>query len=206
MTISEKKSVCILLDQAHGRMVSGKCSPDKSFYEWKWSREICGKLMKQLQDNGYRCILINDTDEEIGLGNRANLANNYGRYFGKMNCVFVSIHANAAGSAGKWMKARGFEVHVAPNASEKSRQLASLLYKEAENEGLKLRRPLPKQDYWESNFTVLTRTIMPAVLIESSFQDNKEDVELMLSKEGREMFIRMYYNAITKYVEELLVK
>lgn len=206
MTISEKSTICIILDPAHGKSTPGKRSPDGSFYEWKWSREICTALRKRLQDDGYRVVFSVEGEEEIGLANRAQVCNNYCRYFGAKHCVFVSIHANAAGSQGKWMKANGFEVHVAPNASDNSKKLSSLLYKQAENEGLKVRRPLPKQDFWESNFTVLTRTLCPACLIESMFQDNKGDVEFMLSKEGKETFLRMYYNAITEYVHGLLVK
>jgi len=207
MTISEKTSICILLDPAHGKSVKGKCSPDLSLYEWKWSREIINKLMKKLREDGYRVVLTVEGDEEIGLQNRAQAANNYANYFGAKNCVFVSIHCNAAPPADmKWHKAQGFEVHVAPNASDNSKKLSSLLYKQAEENEIKVRRPLPKQDYWESKFTVLTKTKSPAVLIESMFMDNKSDCAYMLSKEGKETFVKMYYNAITQYVQDLLVK
>ena len=206
MTQSEKTSICIILGTAHGCDTSGKQSPDGSLKEYQWSREICKKVQKQLQEDGYRCVIDSLDINEIGLGNRAQIVNNYCNYFGTSNCLYVSIHINAAGSQGKWMKANGFEVHVGTNASENSKKLSSLLYKQAEKEGLKVRRPLPKQDYWASNFTVLTRTKCPAVLIESMFQDNKSDVEYMLSKEGKETFVKMYYNAITEYVNDLLVK
>ena len=34
----------IILGTAHLKSTPGKCSPDKKFFEWKYSREICESI------------------------------------------------------------------------------------------------------------------------------------------------------------------
>ena len=206
MTQSEKKSVCIVLDRAHGFSVPGKKSPDGELREWRWSREICERIRKQLMSEGYRVVFSSEGDDEPGLGNRCQVTNNYCGYFGKSNVVFLSIHCNAAGADSQWHKASGFQAHVCSGASEKSRELSSLLYKHAEEHGLKTRRPKPHQDFWENDFYVLKHTNCPAVLCESMFMDNKSDCEFMLSKEGKDTFVDIYCGALRDYVQNIIVK
>ena len=206
MTTNEKKSVCIILDQAHGVSVAGKHSPDKELREWKWSREICGRIQKQLIEEGYRVVFSSTGDDEPGLQNRVQCEHNYSNYFGRSKTVFLSIHVNAAGSDGQWKKASGFQAHVAVNASARSKELASLLYKQAEEHGLKVRRPKPHQDFWPNDFYVLKNTWCPAVLCESMFMDNKSDCEFMLSKDGKDTFVDIYCGALRDYVQNIIVK
>ena len=207
MTQSQKTSICIILGTAHGADVAGKCSPDKSLREYQWSREICTKVQKKLQDDGYRCVIDSLDTNEIGLSNRAQIVNNYCSYFKPSNCVYLSIHNNAAPPVdNQWHKAQGWCAFVAKTASANSKKLSSLLYKEAEAAGLKMRRPRPKQDYWEANYTVLTKTKCPAVLTENLFQDNKEDVKYLLSKEGKDTLVDIHVKALENYVNQLIVK
>lgn len=207
MTQSEKSSVCIIIGTAHGQNVAGKCSPDGTLKEYQWSRQACQKIVKKLQADGYRAIIDTEDINEIGLGNRVQIVNNYCNYFGSSKTLYVSIHNNAAPPVdGKWHKAQGWEAHVAKNASESSKKLSSLLYKEADEAGLKLRRPLPKQDFWASNYTVLTKTKCPAVLTENMFQDNKEDVKYLLSKEGMQTLVDVHVKAIEQYVNDIIIK
>lgn len=206
MTQSEKKSICIILGTAHGYEVAGKCSPDGKFKEYEWSRDVCDKLCKQLQDDGYRCIIDYSGQNEIGLSNRAQIVNNYCKYFGSQKCLYVSIHVNAAKSDGKWHTASGWESHIAVNASENSKKIANIMWEEFSKLDIKMRRPTPKQNYWENNFTVLKKTLCPAILTENMFQDCKDDVEYLTSKKGKDELIMAHKNAIEQYVNELIVK
>lgn len=202
---SKRKSVLVILGTAHGIEVTpGKCSPDGVFKEYRWSRMMCKRLLKRLQDDGYRAIIDHEGLNEIGLSNRAQIVNNYCSVFGKKNVVYVSIHNNAAGSDGKWKKARNWSIFVAPNASENSKKLASYICQEIENQGLDVRRYLPKQDWWPGNFTVLTRTLSPAVLSENLFMDNRADLEIIMSKEGQDKILEAHALGIERYVDELV--
>jgi len=200
MNTATKKHIFVILGTAHGYEVKGKCAPDKSLYEWKWSREICSRICKELQDEGYRAIVDHEGNNEIGLSNRAQIVNNYAQHFGKKTTLYVSIHINAAGADGKWHKATGWESHIAKNASENSKRIANIFWEKAQDLDVKLRRPTPTQNYWENNFTVLTKTISPAILTENMFQDNKSDVEWLLSKEGKDKIVNLHKEAIKEYI------
>ena len=38
------KDLVVILDAGHGSDTPGKCSPDKSLYEWQFNREIVAML------------------------------------------------------------------------------------------------------------------------------------------------------------------
>lgn len=198
-------SICIILGTAHGQDVAGKCSPDKTLREYQWSRKACKEVQKRLQKDGYRCIIDSLDQNEIGLSNRAQIVNNYCNYFGASKTLYVSIHNNAAPpNDNKWHKAQGWCVFVSKNCSDNSKKLSSLIAQEIEKKDIKIRRYLPKQDYWQANYTVLVKTKCPAVLTENMFQDNKEDVEFLLSDEGFDKLVDAHVKGIEKYVDELV--
>ena len=121
---------------------------------------------------------------------------------GAENVLLVSVHVNASGNDGGWHAASGWQCHICKEASDRSKRLASLLYGEAGSLGLKLRRPLPGQDWWEDDFYILKHSQCPAVLTENCFMDNKKDVEWLLSDEGRRTIVKLHVDAITKYLQQ----
>lgn len=77
--------------------------------------------------------------------------------------------------------------------------MAQLLYAEAEKRGLKGNRSVPKEKYWTANFYILKHTACPAVLTENLFQDNRQEVDFLLSPEGREQIISLHFDALKAY-------
>ena len=57
------------------------------------------------------------------------------------------------------------------------------------------------RDY-EANLYVLTHTNCPAVLTENLFQDNKRDVEFLLSDAGKHAIERLHVEGILKYLQK----
>lgn len=53
---------------------------------------------------------------------------------------------------------------------------------------------------WEEGFYILRKTVCPAVLTENFFQDNKNDVEYLLSAEGRSAIVATHVNGIVNYI------
>ena len=51
-------SKIILLDNGHGINTPGKCSPNKSLMEWKYTREIANKVYSKLKEEGYTSYKI----------------------------------------------------------------------------------------------------------------------------------------------------
>ena len=196
------KNLLVIIDNGHGVNTKGKCAPDKSLYEWEWTREIALHLYKQLTLNGIESILLVPEDTDITLSEGVKREKNITRQAkkaGRETCL-ISIHIDAAGKDGKWKTARGWSVRVSPESSENSKKLAQLLYAEAEARGLQGDRYVPKEKYWIGDYTILNNTSCPTVLTENLFQDNKEDVEYLLSEKGKLEIVDLHFDAIINYM------
>lgn len=197
----------IILGTAHLKSTPGKCSPDKKFYEYKYSREICKAVKKILEDSGYKVMIdIEDDDLKVTQSQelclRCKTVNDLQKIY--KNCIYVSIHVNAAGSDGKWHNATGWSAYTSVGVTAADR-LATCLYEAAKKnlQGKKLRTDYTDKDPdLESNFYVLKHTLCPSVLTENFFQDNKEDVEYLTSNLGFHQIVRTHVEGILKYVED----
>jgi N-acetylmuramoyl-L-alanine amidase len=165
----------IILGTAHLKSTPGKCSPDKKFFEYKYSRELCKTIRSILQTMGYT-VLIDIEDDDIAaatpskeLSLRCTIVNELQKTY--KNCIYVSIHVNAAGDGSKWMNATGWSAYTSVGLTSADR-LASCLYEAAKKNltGKKLRTDLSDKDSdLESNFYILKHTNCPAVLTENFF-------------------------------------
>ena len=196
------KNLVVILDAGHGSNTPGKCSPDKSLYEWSWNREIVAMLCERLYGLNVETVILVPEEHDVPLKERVHRVNTIvhdAKIAGK-ECFLISIHINAAGH-GTWNNASGWSVWVSNNASEKSKQFAQIAYEQAKLLDLCGNRVVPKENYWTSNFYILKNTPCPAVLTENMFQDNKEDVAFLKSEEGKEKIVELHFNAIKKYLE-----
>ena len=193
------KSIIVLLDNGHGINTPGKCSPDKTLLEYKWAREIVDKLMVEFAKHGIKTIKLVPEDKDISLRERVRRANQHYKDNNKQ-AILISVDCNAAGADGKWHTANGWSVFVAQNASSNSKRLARNLYEEAEKRGLKGNRSAPKEKYWVQSLAMCRDTNCPAVLTENMFQDNKEDVALLLSEEGKKKIIDAHVQGVLNYL------
>ena len=196
------KNLVVILDAGHGSNTPGKCSPDKSLYEWSWNREIVAMLCERLYGLNVKTIILVPEENDVPLKERVRRVNTIvhdAKIEGK-EVLLISIHINAAGH-GTWNNASGWSVWVSNNASEKSKQFAQIAYEQAKLLDLCGNRVVPKENYWTSNFYILKNTPCPAVLTENMFQDNKEDVAFLKSEDGKEKIVQLHLNAIKKYLE-----
>ena len=191
--------IYVILDNGHGYDTPGKCSPDKRLYEWSWNRDIVKRISAKLNELNIPNEILVTEDFDVSLNERVNRANKMSLMAKKQGLepILISIHINAAGN-GSWKSANGWSVWVSNNASVKSREFAQILYAEAEELGLKGNRSTPKERYWTANFYILKNTNCPAVLTENMFQDNKDDVEFLLSEEGKNKITELHIEAIKK--------
>mgnify|MGYP002558503316 FL=1 len=190
----------VLIDNGHGENTPGKRSPDGRLREWAYSREIADMVVAGLRKKGIDAERIVKEDTDVPLSERCRRANAIYKETGK-KAILISIHCNAVGSGVSWMDARGWSVFVSNNASANSKKLATVLCEMAESMNLQVRRPAPKQPYWEHNLAICRDTNCPAILTENFFQDNKEDVEYLLSREGKEVITQIHIDGIIKYLE-----
>ena len=193
----------ILIDNGHGENTAGKRSPDGRLLEWKYSREIAAEVVKRLKTMDYNAQQLVTEENDISLGTRCKRVNDICKHFGASNVLVVSVHCNAAGADGKWHDARGWQACVSLNASAKSKQLASYLFDAAQAQGLRMRSPKPGQKWWAQNLAICRDTNCAAVLTESGFMDNKQDMEYLLSDKGREAIINLHVQGIINYIKSV---
>lgn len=197
----------IILGTAHLKSTPGKCSPDKKFFEYKYSRDIVSAVYAILKDLGYQ-VYVDIKEDDLKLNQNQELAKRV-EFVNSLhkkckNCIYVSIHVNAASSDGKWHTATGWEIYTSPG-NTKADKLATYIYNAAKDnlKGKKLRTDYSDGDPdREANLYVLKHTTCPAVLTENFFQDNKDDVKFLESDEGFQAIVRLHVEGILRYIKD----
>ena len=190
-----------LLSPGHGKDTPGKQAPDGSIKEWEFNRRLVDRIVDIAEVEKIPVKVLDYEDKDVPLGERCRKANAYGK-----DTCYISIHGNAAGN-GKWMKARGWSVYTSKGYT-KADPIAQIFVEEADKLisiiGSKVRKYSWKkyeQDY-EENFYVLKNTVMPAVLTENLFYDNKDDNEIMQTFEGIDLLAQIHINAMKRILKE----
>lgn len=186
----------IWIDNGHGADTAGRRSPDGRIMEYAYARDIARRVVDALKGKGLDAQLLVPEEEDISLQERCARANRV------KDSILVSIHLNAAGSGAQWMTARGWEAWTSVGQT-KADELADCLYQSAEQvlKGMKLRKDTTDGDSdKESGFYILKHTVCPAVLTENLFQDNREDVDFLLTEEGKQKIAALHVDGICKYL------
>lgn len=218
-----KKQIIELYDNGHGINTLGKCSPDKSLREYKKARELVRDIVAKRKAMGYDARILVPEDTDISLTERCRRVNAVCSQYGKDNVILVSVHCNAAGADGKWKTAGGWCVYTSPGQT-KSDILATSIWNAAhdslkpyvqrfsllQSQGAYDKRQVPIRADWsdgdpdyEARFAVLTGTKCAAVLTESLFQDNKADVDFLLSTEGHNAIVDLHVKGVDNYIKSL---
>ena len=195
----------IILGTAHLKSTPGKCSPDKRLREYAYSREIVAAVKAILQNYGYQVFVdISDDDLKVTQSQelclRCKVVNDLCKAYG--DCIYVSIHVNAAAADGKWHNATGWEVYTTPGKT-KADDLATDLFNAARYnlEDKKMRTDYSDGDPdKEAHLYVLKNTNCPAVLTENFFMDTKSDVDYLLSDQGFHEIVRLHVEGILTYL------
>lgn len=190
----------VLIDNGHGSNTKGKRSPDGMLMEYAYAREIAEMVVYELKKMGIDAERIVREESDVPLAERCNRVNEYKA----SEAILISIHCNAAGNGSEWMTARGWEAWTSVGQT-KADKLATCLYEVAEEvlAGMKVRKDMSDGDPdKEEGFYILKHTKCPAVLTENLFQDNKEDVDFLLSPEGKKAITDLHVKGIMKYLEK----
>lgn len=172
----------IILAAAHSKDTPGKQSPDGTFKEWEWSREVLQIVKIGLRQNGVKTVVIDPESEPSTAWlkkNRVDVANKID------NAFYFSLHVNAAPGQG-WQQARGIEIWTGKGQT-KSDEYATKIFIALRNEfekdfsDFKLfwRTDMSDGDIdKEANFTELLSK-HPSVLLEFLFMNNKTDLKYL---------------------------
>lgn len=188
----------VLIDNGHGSNTLGKRSPDGRLREYAYAREIALRLEMELRKYGIDVERIVKEEVDVPLAERCRRANEHKT----SEAILISIHCNAAGNGSDWMQARGWEAWTSVGKT-KADKLATYLYEAAEEclPGMKIRKDMSDGDPdKESQFYILKHTKCPAVLTENLFQDNREDVDFLLSEAGKRAIVDLHVKGICQYL------
>jgi N-acetylmuramoyl-L-alanine amidase len=188
-----------LLDNGHGGIVAGEPRTDgrrspiwedgSQLFEGEFNRAIVARIVESLTAHKIDYLLIAPELEDISLALRVQRANHFHR-----PCVFVSVHSNLGGG-------RGYEVFTSVGQT-KSDEYAEIFLNEFSKVYplVRIRRDILDGDSdKEANFTVLSKTRMPALLTENFFMDNENECrDMLMTKSGRDGIARAHVNAILR--------
>ena len=196
-----------ILDNGHGGIIDGEYqTPGKrsqvwddgsQLFEGEFNRAIVNRLVKMCNDKGIECINLVDTQEDISLSERTSKANAIAKASEKP-CIYVSIHANGFSNE----SANGWSCYTSVGQT-KSDKIATVLYAKAEAEfpDEKMRKDTYSDGDVdkESNFWVLRKTSMPAILSENFFMTNYDNCHnYLLSEEGRDRIAKIHFEMINE--------
>lgn len=189
----------VILDPGHGSDTPGKRSPDKSILEYKWNRMFVNKLIPLLQQKGF--VVINNVKEstEPTINARIKRANGVVNKYGINNCIFVSIHINAAASDGKWHNATGWSVYTNPNRSRDSLPLAKHIANAHKKLKVHCHGNQPLRTHAEVG--VIKSVKCPTVLTENLFMDTKSEVNLLKNDNFVNKLVTAHVNGICNYFD-----
>ena len=194
----------ILIDAGHGIDTPGKRSPDGSFLEYLWNRQVADLVVARLRSSGMDADLVVTETNDIPLRTRAMRVNRECDRLGASNVILVSIHANAAGNGKSWMNATGWECHTSPGKT-RSDELAEAFYDSFSRAfpDKKMRRDFSDGDSdKESSFYILTKTRCPAVLLENFFYDNRMECQWLLQAKTNEQIADAIVDGLKSYLKK----
>jgi N-acetylmuramoyl-L-alanine amidase len=162
----------ICIDAGHGGSDPGAIGTEPFHLEEKdFNLNLAETLEGQLESRGHWVVMTRRKDRYVSLPARANFANRLEAEF------FVSIHANAAES----YLADGMEVFYFPGSQAGRNAATTVLnsmiesFPDHRNRGVK-----------SANFTVLRLTNMPAILVESEFLTNPDQLQFLANMENQQ--------------------
>ena len=196
----------ILIDAGHGIDTPGKRSPDSSFLEYLWNRQVADMLQDKLEGRwGLKVSQVVTETNDIPLKTRAQRVNKVCDQEGVGNVLLLSIHSNAFRCNEQWQSCKGWSCYTSPGQTS-SDELAECLYmafEEAFQDRKIIRDKKDGDSDLEENFYILTKTRCKAVLLENFFYDNKEECKWLLKDETKERItdaivegLRIYFGRI----------
>lgn len=193
----------VLLDNGHGGLINGvyqtpgkrKEWRDATIYEGEFNRAIVNGIIEEL--TRLRITYVNIAPEywDVHLVTRVKRAN----AFAQLPCFYLSIHSNAGGG-------KGSEIFTYFRET-KSDAIATVFGEEFLKEfpSERLRTDFSDGDLdKEAAFYVLRKTMMPAILTENFFMDNRREfTEILNTPQGRKKIIDYHIKSILRVKEEL---
>ena len=165
----EPASVTIVLDAGHGGSAVGAVYED--IYEKDIKLAVTLKLARLLRDCGYQVVLTRTDDRDVGLYERADIAN------ALPADIFVSLHSNAAPTVPEYT---GIYTYHYPGSRR-----GSLLAQHIQQGVIQSTGAIDRGTR-SADFVVLRETDMAAVLVEMGFMTNHGELMQLMEDSYRD--------------------
>lgn len=178
--------VKVFIDPGHGAHDSG--GTGYGMKEKDVVLDIALKLAKELSGYaGVEIMLSRTTDTYKTLGQRTQMANNWGADF------FISLHTNALNYSANGFESFIFNGSVSKETRDRQNDIHSHIAS-----WLKSNNGINDRGAKRANFHVLRESNMPGLLLEYMFIDNQKENNLLKSKGYRETLGKITADAIAK--------
>ncbi|MDR0741981.1 MAG: N-acetylmuramoyl-L-alanine amidase [Puniceicoccales bacterium] len=201
-----KKLRTIVLDAGHGGEDNGAIAPWNKLQEKFLTMDVCLRLAKLLEKNGYKVVLTRSQDKKVPLPERTQIANR------TKADLFISIHFNSAPSA----SASGIETFtLTPPTQASSYQASSrsvhgnfigntfdtlnIILGYCLQSSLTEKTSAIDRGVKHSTFVVLRDLKCPGILVECGFLSNREECKKIASSAYRDILAQSIFNGIIKF-------
>lgn len=176
----------IVLDAGHGGKDPGAIVEDVT--EKEITLSIALKTRELLENSGYKVAMTRTDDSFLSLDDRAAYANR------KNAKLFISIHCNSSedGAGG------GIETFYSEYKEESAKNPAELI-----QHSMIEQTAAKDREVKTANYTVLVRTKMPSVLVETGFLTNETERALLSEDDYQEKIAQGITDGILKYFESI---
>ena len=181
----------VVLDAGHDGKTLGAVYPNSAgtqIYEKDLTLSMVKKLEAILLEQGYNVVLTRDGETAGDLYERSELANAVGAD------VFVSIHCNVAATVPTF---QGLYTYYHPS-SERSK-----LFAQAVQDAACAASGAVDRGIASANFIVLRETDMAAVLVETGFMTNVEELERLCDEDYQQSLMEGVARGIADYLAGL---
>lgn len=229
-----KQYVHIIINYGHSEKTPGKCSPLYStlsktdqryfqqypqfgkdrYYEWMSNRVIGKQITASLKERGWMVDEIMQVSGN-GLTEINTATKKYVKEYGSSNCIFISIHSNAAPAKDNgWANAKGWCIYTT-KGQDRSDKLADCIYTYADEyfvkeDGRNIRKNTTDGDPdQESNFSVIWNAKqlgIPGVLTENFFFNDIDDLKYLVSEKGQNSIVRTHVMGIEDYIYKYMIR
>ncbi|MCR3956400.1 MAG: N-acetylmuramoyl-L-alanine amidase family protein [Gudongella sp.] len=185
------QNITIVVDAGHGGKDPGAVSG--STKEKDINLQTSYKLRDALLSQGFNVIMTRETDDFIDLYSRPRIANENNAD------LFISLHANATLST----SINGLEILYCPSYDSDKKiddqfPFAEFVYDSILEQTGRTGRGIIKR----SELVVLRETEMPAILVETGYMTNPEELTLVVSDHYQNQVVQGIVNAVEQYFNE----
>jgi N-acetylmuramoyl-L-alanine amidase len=204
--VETKTKKLIVVDPGHGGNDPGAIAPDGT-QEKDINLKIAEKLKSSLEEKDFDVIMTRDSDINITIGQRYELANE------KKADLFVSIHSNSVEPEGAWCTSRGTETHINCECgndnkgycnfadcsdSRSAKFTESMLLAQNIDSSLSGFNEY-KGTFYRNDLGVLKGTEMPAILIEVDYLCNREALSFLKDQQNQNRFVDVITDVIVNH-------